>query len=130
MNSFHRGGSALSVGRTAGAGDELHVRRLGETPQPLWVGSTPSAAMSVVGSAGIILTSCVVRAVVAGELRTTYTFRCETQEKNLPSRYKPGSRKNRALRALSCGFVSHSCAESHAVKNKLTKGRVRRPGGI
>jgi hypothetical protein len=32
------------------------------------------------GSADILLTSCVVRALAAGELRTTYTFRCETQE--------------------------------------------------
>src|ERR1700676_634563 len=76
--------------------------------------------MGVVGSAGIILSSCVVRALAAGGLRTTYTFKVRNPEKNLPSRYKPGSRKTRDSGALNCGFGPHSCAElRHSRKTEL-----------
>jgi hypothetical protein len=51
----------------------------GKRRNRLWVGSTPSAAMSVVGSAGIILTSYVGLAWWQAKLRTTYTYSRRSQ---------------------------------------------------
>ena len=45
--------------------------------------------MSVVGSGGIILTSCVVRALAARELRTTYTH-SGARVQVAQDRYAPG----------------------------------------
>jgi hypothetical protein len=73
--------------------------------------------MSVVGSADIILTSCVVRALAAGELRTTYTFRCETQERTCRLGTNQAAEES-GLRAVNGGFVSHGRAELRQYKKR------------
>jgi hypothetical protein len=55
-------------------------------------------------------------------LRTSYTFRCETQEKTCRLGTNQAAEES-GLRAVNCGFVSPSCAELIQSRKKELKSR-------
>ena len=48
----------------------------------MWLCANPRAAICLIESGGIILTSCVVRALAARELHTTYTHSGRSKQKS------------------------------------------------
>jgi hypothetical protein len=66
--------------------------------------------MSVVGSADNH--SDLLCGAGTGGRRAAHHLHIQVRNpgKNLPSRYKPGSRRIRAHRAVNCGFVLYTCA--------------------